>query len=303
MAAMAAVLEEPPLHPGHALRVEIALQLGGQTELSEHVASRGPVELGTRQIRDQQGDLATLQFVLQIEHEPRVAGQPGQVVHGNGGHLAGGKRGESAPGSRREPRWHPTGGRPSRRSRGPAHRAAGAPGRRPPASRRRCRPRSLPCSCGARRSGAWPPVHVRSVRPTRQGSSGRSSPTPGRPATGGHRDWPPRRHRPAIPPAAGAPRPRCGWPAPSSTRASSPVQPSGHRLAGRWSPARRGPSEMAAAADGSRVLKAWSSISAIATRTDPAGGRNPSEPLRERPTRSRSRVVVSPALPEVLWVL
>lgn len=41
--AVATVLEELALHPGHPFRVEITLELVGQTELAEHVATRRPI--------------------------------------------------------------------------------------------------------------------------------------------------------------------------------------------------------------------------------------------------------------------
>jgi hypothetical protein len=62
------VLEELTLHAGHALGVQIALQLVRGAELPEHVASGGPVEARARQIGHQERHLAPLEFVGQIEH-------------------------------------------------------------------------------------------------------------------------------------------------------------------------------------------------------------------------------------------
>lgn len=79
--ALATVLEQPSLHPGHPLGVEVALELGGKAELPEHEASRRPVELGVRQVGHEERDLLALELVEQVEHEAGVAGQARQVVH------------------------------------------------------------------------------------------------------------------------------------------------------------------------------------------------------------------------------
>lgn len=70
MAAVPTVLEEPALHPRHPLRVEVALQLGGQAELPEEVAPGGPVEPGTRQVRDEERHLPAFQLMMEVEHQP-----------------------------------------------------------------------------------------------------------------------------------------------------------------------------------------------------------------------------------------
>jgi hypothetical protein len=93
---MAAVLEEPPLDAGHPLRVEIPLELGGETQLAEQVAAGGPVELGTREVRDMERHVALLELVVQLEHEPGVAGQARQVVDDDRGDLTGGERPEES---------------------------------------------------------------------------------------------------------------------------------------------------------------------------------------------------------------
>jgi len=73
VAAVTTGLEQRALHLGHPLAVQIALQLGGEAQLAEQVASRGAVEAGAGQVGHQQRDLAPLQLVLQVEHQPRVA--------------------------------------------------------------------------------------------------------------------------------------------------------------------------------------------------------------------------------------
>lgn len=88
MAAVPAIFEEPSLEPRHALRVEVALELGGQAQLAAEVAAGRPVEAGTRQVRHEQGYLAAFQFVEEVEHEPGVAGKAGEVVRGDRGNLA-----------------------------------------------------------------------------------------------------------------------------------------------------------------------------------------------------------------------
>jgi len=94
VAPVTAGLEELALHPGHALAVEVALQLGGQAQLPEQVAPGGPVEAGAGQVGHEQRDLAALQLMLQVEHQPGVAREPAEVVHGDAGHLACGHRAE-----------------------------------------------------------------------------------------------------------------------------------------------------------------------------------------------------------------
>src|SRR5450759_338384 len=57
------VLEELTLHTGHALGVQIALQLVREAELPEHVSPGGPVEMCPGQVGHQKRHLATLEFV------------------------------------------------------------------------------------------------------------------------------------------------------------------------------------------------------------------------------------------------
>ncbi len=72
---MATFLEELVLHPGHPLRVKIALELRGEAELAEEVAPGRPVEAGTRHVGHQERHLLALELVVQVEHQPRIAGE------------------------------------------------------------------------------------------------------------------------------------------------------------------------------------------------------------------------------------
>ena len=60
---MPSVKEQRPGHGGHPLAVQVALELGGTTELEEDVAPDGRVERGLRHCGDEQGDAVALQFV------------------------------------------------------------------------------------------------------------------------------------------------------------------------------------------------------------------------------------------------
>ncbi len=77
VAAVATVLEELALHPGHPLGVEVTLELVGKTELAEHVAPRRPIEAGPGHVRDQERHLESFELMAQVEHQPDVAGQAG----------------------------------------------------------------------------------------------------------------------------------------------------------------------------------------------------------------------------------
>ena len=72
---VAAVLEEAPLHPGHPLGVEIALELGRDAQLPEHQSPRCPVERRVRQVRDEQGHVLAVELVAQVEHESSIPGE------------------------------------------------------------------------------------------------------------------------------------------------------------------------------------------------------------------------------------
>jgi len=93
VAPVPACLEDVPLDARHALAVEFALQLSGETELAEHVTPGGPIEPGAGQVGHEQGHLATLELVVQVEHESGVAGEAGQVVDDDRRHLARRQRG------------------------------------------------------------------------------------------------------------------------------------------------------------------------------------------------------------------
>jgi len=108
MAAMPAILEQAPLHPRHALGVEVALQLRGEAELPKQVAPGGPVELRAGQVGHEQWDLAALELVEQVEHQAGIAGETRQVVHDDRRHLARAHRREQglvAVARRAEARW------------------------------------------------------------------------------------------------------------------------------------------------------------------------------------------------------
>jgi hypothetical protein len=100
MTAVTAVLEQLALHTGHALGVEVALQLVGHAELTEHVAPVGSVEVGAGQVRHQQRHLTALEFVGEIEHQPSVASKAGEVVDDDPARPARGHRGQEA--------WYPS---------------------------------------------------------------------------------------------------------------------------------------------------------------------------------------------------
>jgi hypothetical protein len=64
----------------HALRVEIALELGGQGELAKHVPPDRAVPRRVGHCRNPNGDRAALEFRLERKHESRVAREPAEVV-------------------------------------------------------------------------------------------------------------------------------------------------------------------------------------------------------------------------------
>jgi len=89
---VAALLEEAPLHPGHPLGVEIALELGRDAQLPEHQSPRCPVERRVRQVRDEQGHVLAVELVAQVEHESGVASKARQVIDGDRCHVSAGHR-------------------------------------------------------------------------------------------------------------------------------------------------------------------------------------------------------------------
>jgi hypothetical protein len=90
VSAVAAILEEPPLHRRHPLGLEIALQLGGEAQLPVHVATGCPVESGAWEVGHEQRHLPALELVQQVEHHAGVAGEPREVVDEDRRNLTGG---------------------------------------------------------------------------------------------------------------------------------------------------------------------------------------------------------------------
>jgi len=72
---MSAILEQPALDARHPLRVEIPLELGGERQLAEHVASVGPVEVRAGHVGHEEWHPATLQLRREVEHQPGVPGK------------------------------------------------------------------------------------------------------------------------------------------------------------------------------------------------------------------------------------
>ena len=59
------------------------MELGGEAQLAEHEPPASAIERGTREVGDEKGHVATVELVAQLEHQPGVAGEAGQVVHRN----------------------------------------------------------------------------------------------------------------------------------------------------------------------------------------------------------------------------
>ena len=57
-------------------KYEVALELVGQAELPEHVATGRPVEASAGHVGHEQGHLLAFELVAKVEHQANVAGKP-----------------------------------------------------------------------------------------------------------------------------------------------------------------------------------------------------------------------------------